>query len=255
MKHSLIFLSLLVISGSLMAQSFDKGGMGHFMAGPGWILSAKVDDYLSRPEVLGSSYQPVHLGMMMGGEGFGITNRFLVGGGGYGLGIFTVNTDEAAVTEFQGGGYFKTGYIFWTKPTTFMSANVGVGFAGHSYEIRNLRDVDGIYFNQEFPIMPGYQRTYTYGSMLVDLGCAVKTVLAKPEGGKLGGVILGLDAGCIFDQATSDWYSDENSDEYVYGAPKPGMTTIPYIRVTIGGGGFKSSIPLGTGVETPRPEE
>jgi hypothetical protein len=255
MKCVIIALSVLLVSCDLAAQPFDNGGMGHFMAGPGWIFSAKIDDYLSRPEVLGPSYDPSHMGMMMGGEGFGISNRFLIGGGGYGIGVFTIASDSAEITEYQGGGYFKAGYIFWNMPATFATANVGIGFAGHSYEIYNRRSVNGIFFNQEFPIMKGQQRTYSYGSMMLDLSAGIKTVLDKPEGGKVGGVMFGLDAGLICDLAISDWYCYESGDENIYGAPKPGITTIPYFRLTIGGGGFKTGTHAGGGAETPEPQE
>lgn len=256
MKRMLILMTLLVAAGNAGSQSLDAGGLGYFMTGPNWIYASRIDDYLARPEVLGPSYQPYHLGMMIGGEGFGLADRFLIGGGGYGTGVFSVQSDSGAVTEFQGGGYFKAGYLFWSKATMFAHANLGIGFMGHTFEIRNDRAVNGIYFDQEFPVMPGQERIYSYGGMSLDPGVGFKMVLAKPEGEKLGGVVVGVDVGCIINLPYSDWYSDESVYDYIYGPPVPGVSTALYIRFIFGGGGFKNKAYVTNDLpETPMPRE
>ena len=236
MKRYLIFLASLIFGQGATSQQINSGGFGHFMIGPAWSLSQKVDDYLAQPNVLGNSFQPIQSGVLAGGEGFAVINRVLIGGGGYGISHFSQSSDSGSLIKAGGGGYFKAGYIVWTRTRSFMTANIAFGGFGYTYEITNNRAQNGIYFNQEFPINKGETRRYTYGGTSFDFSYGIKTVVGKrQEADRCGGFMLGTDVGCLLNIATGDWVGAEDN---IIGPPSPGMMAIPYIRLTIGGGGF-----------------
>ena len=97
------------------------GGAGHFMVGLALILNKNVTDYLTKPDVLGPSYDGTPLALQIGGEGYAMINKFIIGGGGFGLGGFESGADDGNVTIGGADGYFKTGYRFWTRNTSFMT--------------------------------------------------------------------------------------------------------------------------------------
>jgi len=208
------------------------------MTGPSWVFSQKVNDYLSEPYIMGASYSPTNLGIQAGGEGFAMIHRVLIGGGGYGISQFTQSADSASLVQGSGGGYFKVGYVFWSKQKTFMTTNLGIGGFGSSYEITNQKSKNGIYFNEEFPIRTGETKTYSYAGSLFDFTYGIKTLITGKNMNSHGGFMLGFDAGCLLNVATGSWSGDEDN---IIGPPSPGVTTIPYIRLTIGGGGFSTS--------------
>lgn len=67
--------------------------------------------------------------MYVGGEGYARLNKYIVGGGGYGMARRSVNSPTYRAEPFSGGGYLYAGRIivdsrrFWVYPT------VGAGFA------------------------------------------------------------------------------------------------------------------------------
>lgn len=254
-KTSIVLGTLMVIASGTLAQSFERGGMGYAVLGPSWIFSSRVDDYLSRPEVLGSSYQPAAFGFMWGGEGFVIRHRILIGGSFEGSNPLEIQTSTATVNEFYASFNFKTGYIFWDRGSNFMNFNLGTGFMTHSFDIRNDKAPDGIFFNQEYPVNLGEQQSYSYGGFDFDFGVGVKKVLGSSAGDKMSGVMLGIDAGCFLNIPTGGWYNTYDMNEIIYGPPSPGVSAVPYIRLVIGGGGFKSGVPVGKGEETPPPQK
>ena len=238
MKRVLIIFICLGFYASTSAQQIERGGFGYFMSGPAFVLSSKVDNYLSTEDVLGPSYKAPTISVGAGGEGFAILGRVIIGGGGFGLSQFVQHCDSASLTQSGGWGYFKTGYIVWSKKYSFMSANIGVGGFGYNYEIRNDIAKNGIYFNKEFPILIGEQRKYSYGGTCFDFSYGIKTLVINKEKDRDGGFLFVFDAGVLLSIATGDWQGD---DEKIMGPPSPGISSTPYIRILIGGGGVNVS--------------
>lgn len=261
MKKITIALLLTLLLGSmhtLTAQetSDEKitGGFGHFFIGPGFIQAKKINDYLKKPDVLGSSYSPSTMAYSIGGEGGAVLNRFIIGGGGFGMFSPSYSTDSARTMTGMGGGYFKIGYIFYQRTNTFMYGYASFGGSGYSLQITNIGDSAPVNFNRKYPLQPGKKETYSFGGLLFDLGVSVKTITISEkstDSRKWGGFMLGVDLGCFVTMPISDWNTSGNGNNNgnnnndvnhaVVGPPSPTSIFSPYIRLTLGGGGFKKT--------------
>ena len=213
------------------------GGGGHFIIGPATIIQPVITDYLKEPQVLGATYNATPIALQFGGEGYAMLNKWLVGGGGFALAGFTNSTDVGKVTIGGAGGYFKTGYRFWTKATNFFTANIGIGSFGYSIELENTSAENGIAFRQTEPLTIGEKKSYTFGSMMFDPGLSFKgLIIGSSDENGFGGFILGVDAGCMLNVPVGDWKADHGT--VIEGPPSPGSVAVPYLRLTLGGGGF-----------------
>lgn len=230
------------------------GGFGHFFIGPAFIQSKKVNDYLKRSDVMGSSYSPATFGYTIGGEGAAILNRFIIGGGGFGVVTPSISTDSSRAQAAMGGGYFKVGYIFHQKPNTFMYGYASFGGSGYSLQLSNLGDSTPINFNRKYPTLPGKKDYFSFGGFLFDFGVSLKTIAVgnvSKDAKKKGGFMIGVDLGCAVTLPISDWESGNNNNNnnnnnntnnrvVVTGPSTPSAMFSPYFRLTIGGGGFRN---------------
>jgi hypothetical protein len=235
----LILLALLLVTASFAIAQNRKiigGGGGHFMSGVTFIFPDNITDYLQEPNVIGSTYDPSPLAIQAGGEGYGIVGPFTIGGGGFGYNSFKATGSNGKVEANGGGGYFKMGYLFYNKNTSFATANVGIGGFGYTLKIRNTSTEKNIEFNTQEPILPGEEQSYEYGGAMFDLGLSFKSVFSSDKAQKeVGGFIGGLDAGIVLNFPTGEWKDGDD----LLGPPNPDMTVLPYIRFTIGGGRVK----------------
>lgn len=216
---------------------YTAGGFGHFFIGPGFFSSQKITDYLGKSDVLHTNI-PFRPGNISGGEGFGLLGRFIVGGGGFGNNLMRTSTDSARLDVGFGGGYFKFGYVFHYTRGNFTYLYGGVGWGAMNVRIENLASETDIRFNHQHPIAPGQKGDYTLGLTWYDVGVSYKRLFSaarEPEGD--GGFMAGIDLGCLIAVPNSDWEND-NTTEVVSGPPVPAGMLSPYIRLTIGGGGF-----------------
>jgi hypothetical protein len=239
MKKSILptFL-LLLFSSFLLSQNREitGGGGGNFMTGPTLIFANNITDYLQEPAVLGPNYDPSTLGIQAGGEGFGIVRRFTIGGGGFGYNSFNSTAENGKIERSGGGAYFRLGYRFFTKNTSFVTLNTGFGGFGYTLKIKNTSVENDIVFNRLDPVKPGEERTYTFGGTMFDLGVSFKSIIAKKETElKISGFMAGLDAGCAMGIPAGNWGDGDN----IQGPPDPRVLFTPYLRLTIGGGKLK----------------
>lgn len=247
--------TLHTVSGQEAAESKITGGFGHFFIGPGFIQAKKINDYLKKSDVLGSSYSPSSMNYSIGGEGGAVLNRFIIGGGGFGMFSPSYSTDSARTMTGMGGGYFKIGYIFYQRPNTFMYGYASFGGAGYSLQVSNIGDSMPVNFNRKYPLQAGKKETYSFGGLLFDLGVSLKTIAISEKSAdtrKWGGFMLGVDIGCFVTMPISDWNASQGSNinnnnnnndanHVVVGPPSPASVFSPYIRLTLGGGGFKKT--------------
>jgi len=244
----LIFASAIAGFSKLDAQTNTEnekqisGGFGHFFIGPALFQTQTMTDYLKRNDILGAAYSPSNIGYTIGGEGAAVFGQFIIGGGGFALISPITSTDAGMARATIGGGYFKMGYLFYKKQNTFMFAYAAVGGSGYNIELSNLSDSVSLHFNHKAPITPAAKENYSVSGFLMDLGVSLKTI---PLGGiadnkrgnkkEKGGLILGFDAGCFLVLPTSKWSTEKI---VVSGPPNLPQLLSPYIRLTIGGGGF-----------------
>lgn len=255
MKNYLfIVFCLLVFSQPVFSQVQDStstqplkvtdfsGGYGHFFTGVGWIEPADLVSHLQEPDVLGAAFNWDNVAINTGIEGFAEIHRLLVGGGGFGL--LTQNMEaETGVLRFGfGGGYAKVGYVVYQQPSFFTSLMAGFGGGVMYVGIENSSDTDPIYFSSNEPIYPNGDEDYFRGYLLYDLAVNNKFIATQinPSSRKFGGLMFGLDLGATIGIPVDTWRDDEGA---VTGIPSPGTFLSPYLRLTIGGGGFRKHMP------------
>lgn len=215
-----------------------SGGYGHFFTGIAWIEPTDLVNHLRKPEVLGSGFNWTNAGVSGGAEGFAEIHNLLIGGGGYGIYIDNME-GESSVTRFSfGGGFVKVGYVPVQNPRYFMSVNAGFGGGVMYLGIENESDDTPIYFSSNEPIQPNQAEDYFRGYMQYDLSITNKFIASRvdPNRRKFGGVMFGLDLGATLGLPVDTW---RDGDGPVTGIPSPGTVISPYLRLTIGGGGFR----------------
>lgn len=239
MKTYFFILAFLVGTLSKAQDSciaYNVGGFGHFYTGPSYLQQSDLHEYLESGPVLGTNL-PFRSGNMSGGEGACVLGRFIIGGGGFGQSLIRKTTDSARATVSFGGGYFKFGYIFHFHKENLLYGYAGTGWGGLNVHIENLSSESYIKFNHLDPISPGSKGDYEMSYNFYDFGVSWKHLFAtESDGSGAGGVMLGFDAGLMVGFSNSDWQT--SNDRVVSGPPVPGAFMNPYVRLTIGGGGF-----------------
>jgi len=231
---------ILSISLNLSSQSsLYHGGYGHFGVGPAWFSSDDFTQYLQQPEVLGPSFNWNGLGISMGAEGFAEIRGLLLGGGGYGLAMPSQSTDSSTIWSGLGGGYFKTGYVFLQTGRQFAAIMGGFGGGALGVNIKNNSYYTNINFDPRNPIEPNREEGYYLAYAIFDIGLSYKVVASSPHGeqqGRYGGFMFGLDLGGWFGVRMDEWRHDGTATSNI---TSPDNYFSPYIRITVGGGGFK----------------
>jgi hypothetical protein len=237
----LCFLALMVLFFTipLFSQSYDyTGGYGHFFTGPALIEPSDLVHHLQKPSVLGPSFNWDNVGITTGGEGMAEIHQLLVGGGGFGIVVPDMSSDSGTVKFGYGGGGLKVGYVFKQDEKFFMSLVAGFGGGVMYIGVENNSVSTPVYFSSTFPILPRGEEDYFMGNLIYDVALNTKLIATRvdPDKKSFGGFMLGLDLGTIIGVPIGNWY---NEDRDVNGIPSPGTVISPYLRLTIGGGGFK----------------
>jgi hypothetical protein len=207
------------------AEAGEKGGAGHF--GVGIIrpnlgsLNGKLTE--NGYPGLGDSVT------VLGGGGYGIIDRLVIGGGGGGF-TQTAANDQYSSTLEGGYGLFQLGYIVHSTERSRLFPLVGIGGAGATLRLRDLkRTAPGL--GQAFTA-PN-EVAYSTGSGLLDLGLGADFFLGGDDSPKRAGLIAGLRIGYLHSFGQQGWKMG--------GSPAPGLPSFgldgPYLRLTIGGGG------------------
>ncbi len=216
-RRGVIAWLVLLVLGTLLNAQNNRiyGGGGWFWLQYGGLMGLKpLADGL---KAQGLSDQMPAGGIALGGGGGGYLGRVHIGGEG---GSF-LGKDVGG-----GGGWFRLGYLF-PLGNNFLIMPVGmIGGGGLSFRIRERGA--GVPFNQ--------------------IGTATLPVRSLEAGGPItggalevqknfGGFVLGLSVGYLSGLRWGDWETEEGVK--VSGAPRitPG---IPYLRLQIGGGGWRA---------------
>ena len=219
-----------------------SGGYGHFFTGVGWIEPADLVSHLQGSEVMGSTFAWDNVAINTGVEGFAEIHRLLVGGGGFGLITQNMESDRGVVRFGFGGGYAKIGYVVYQQPRYFASLMAGFGGGVMYVGIENTSDQTPIYFISNSPVLPHGDEDYFRGYLLYDLALNNKFIATRinQASRKFGGLMFGLDLGASIGIPVDTWRDDYGK---VTGIPSPGTFVSPYLRLTVGGGGFRKHMP------------
>jgi len=235
---------LIAFSGVVRSQPVEsKGGFGHFFTGPAWLGTGGLQDQLRHPDVLGPSLDWSSGGVMTGGEGAAKIRRLIIGGGGFGVLMPRMHADSGSARMVFGGGYFRIGVVMAEAERHFITINGGIGGGGLAMELRNRSKTQWMAFDEENPLPPGFKEEYALAYVLYDINAGIKYLAAIGRNEKRhsrAGFMIGLNIGTAIGIPVTDWTTDAVESS---GAASPGNLVCPYVRITIGGGGFRDIEP------------
>jgi hypothetical protein len=169
-----------------------------------------------------------------GGGGYGQRGLFLIGGEGHAI----VDQEEATPNgEFQlsaGGGYglFRIGYLAYSEGQLDLFPLFGIGGGGLSV---NIKGRSAPTFDQVLEA-PARSSSLATGGFLLDasIGLNYRIVLSDEEESSRGGLVVGAQAGYIFEPGGSSWTLDGLNN--VAGGPDLKLQGF-HFRASIGGWG------------------
>jgi hypothetical protein len=230
----LLFISALATA--QIAPRITSGGFGHFTGGPAYTDVSFLNTLIGPGTPENGSYSVENPGLMFGGEGFGLRNRWFFGGGGFALYMRSAQAAGASVNFGMGGGYFKTGYLILERSRSFAYCFGSIGGGDMALTIKN-RDAKDFIVNDQTRVSPLSTNKFKMGAVFFDAGVGAKflvTPVAK-DATSCGGLLLGIDLGCKIGSPVGNWQL-KNKSVYLSALPTQVM---PYVRLTLGGGLFK----------------
>jgi hypothetical protein len=239
MFKGLVFFGVFCSCLSLWAQNTgvkQGGGFGHFQAGVSLGYYPSLTSYLVRPDILGDSYSPQNQGIQLGGGGYGLVGKILIGGSGYFSGFKPVTTDSASASFSSGAGLFNMGYLLKNNEKWLLFPYAGIGGSGITLKLSNQSDSGGIYFDSQKEISFGEISRLSIGGIAYEVGFSVKYFITRLSEENLhGGLMVGLDLGCQNALFVRNKWADGKGQELR--GPDRIQGFLPYIRITLGGGG------------------
>lgn len=241
-----VFLTLALaftVPADVSAQEADfwagSSGRGFFQAG---FLRLAVGDMNS---ALSGAGLPTldRSAVTLGGGGYAMRGRFVIGGEGHGLLSDDQPSPDGAVQVSLDGGYglFKLGYLAYTESGLDVYPMVGIGGGGLSVSIveRSAPTFEDILAD------PARSSRLSTGMFLMDLSVNAdyRFTRHRREDGRAGGFVVGLQAGYLFAPGSTNWTLDDTNG--VAGGPDLGIQGL-YVRLSLGGwGGRGQGAPAG----------
>jgi hypothetical protein len=234
MKPIVALLIFALITNGASGQEI-RGGFGHGYFGAGLNLSPAIQRDLRAQSLLGSDLQLNRVAVFGGGGGYGVVGRKLLLGGS-GVGFKTSDaTERGEATISTGGGFINFGYLTTIKNNSIAYPYVGIGGNGIKLNVKNSTGESMNIGNQT--IGPGESIKLNSGGLSFEAGYAFKFLtFSLEEEGSHGGLMLGIQAGTYIFTGLSDWRV-ESTDDMIPSFSRA-YSFSPYIRLTIGGGGF-----------------
>ncbi len=203
------------------------GGFGFFSFGPGILNLGDLNS-----ELKSNNYPEFSENLFgMGGGGFAIVNKVVIGGEGYALTAKDVSNNNYKLSLSANYGFFDLGYVIFKKGNLFVYPMVGFGGGGIELKIRKPGEPTFNDIMQD----PKWGSTISTGGFLLNfsIGSHFLFAFGKDEKGT-GGIAIGFRAGYVYTPFEGDWVMDT---EKVGGGPQIGVTG-PYVYFSVGGGGF-----------------
>lgn len=227
--HYLFLLLLCVLFLGLNAQQSNRGGFGYLTLGAGSIQTASAQNKLQGSNVLGNDFSFNNAGLLIGGKGFGLFNRVLIGGGGYGVRVMGTSKNGQAEYIMAGGG-LNVGYVLKHKTRSMFYSYLGIGGTGGTIVVKNNGTTPMRFSaNQEIPA--NENRTLSGGGIGFEFGVGFLKTIAKDEN-STGGFMLGVIGGVNY-LPTERWEFVSNGTT-ISGL---GNRSSIYLGITIGAGG------------------
>lgn len=238
MKRYILTGIAIACAGFSLAQSL-RGGFGHGYFGAAYNISPGIEKDLQVSSLLGNDLQLNRLARFGGGGGYALFgNRILLGGSGFGYRVSDA-TARGQATLTMGGGFVNIGYLTVYRDNILGFPYAGIGGKGLKAKIKNNTSDESFNIGNRV-IRPGEYINLYSGGISFELGYALKflTFSVKEPGGH-GGFMVGVQAGTYIFTGMEDWH-EKSSDDVIANFATP-YSFSPYLRITIGGGGFSVS--------------
>jgi len=221
----------------------ERRGGGYFQAG---LMVLDTDEL--NAALLPAGYPALDDSFLtLGGGGFGMSGRFLIGGEGHAVIGGTETTPDGTFQLGLGGGYglFRLGYLAYSIAGVDVYPMIGLGGGGVSLSLieRSAPTFGDVLLD------PARSAHLSAGAFLVDASVAVfyRPEFATTDGDgdrgrgrdrdddeDRGGLLLGLQGGYTFSPADTSWRLDGINT--VAGGPDMNLQGF-YVRLSIGGWG------------------
>ncbi|MBN1542834.1 hypothetical protein JW992_11865 [candidate division KSB1 bacterium] len=222
-----LMISMIVLA---VAQDQEKEseGRGFFIIGQQNLALDELNTALTA-----QGYNELKSGFFtMGGVGYGIVNRVLLGGEGQALFGDEVVSRGFKMSLSGGYGLFNLGYLVKKTERLNVYPFLGIGGGGMTLEIIE----QGAPSFEELLENPRRSSVVTRGGVMMDFGLGADYLITLSEKkGETGGMALGFRAGYNWMPWTGDWIFSESE---IAGGPEIRISGA-YIKFMIGGGGRK----------------
>ncbi|QIP15132.1 hypothetical protein G8759_22160 [Spirosoma aureum] len=222
MKQLFCIFLFITYTSALAQNTSLYGGAGFFRLGYGNLHQIGQTLAQFTPTQPASSRNDF---VYMGGEGYARLDKYILGGGGYGMAQRSISTPGFYASPFSGGGYLYLGRIvvntrrFWLYPM----AGAGMTVVGMTQ-----RELLSSGLQESSVMLPTVNAQFGLGADWL--------LAAFGEGDTFGGALLGLRAGYQISPYSSGWQT--TGDRII--ADRPSYSTRGFfVTMTIGVGAFR----------------
>lgn len=228
-------ITLILLTGLLLGEEKieetpmvqgKKGGKGYFLVGNRTLDIKGLNSRLKNAGYATLSDKSTSLG---GGGHCVIKNKWIIGGEGHSFLGDEVSSGNYKISLKGGYGFFKLGYVLYSKKNWQIYPMLGLGGGGMEFQILAKEAPP---FNE---ILGNPQRgvELSTGGFLLNLSLGINYHwILKTDEKCEGGLVFGLCFGYTWAPSKS-WELDEKK---ISGGPRVGITG-PYFTIIIGGGG------------------
>lgn len=181
-------------------------------------------------EVLPAQFQLTNNFITIGGDGYGMFKKFILGGSGYALLGPGAHTDSSQVTFNGGAGFLNFGYAALNRPRFKFIPMLGIGGIGMNLRISEQKDIT----LQDIQNQPWNETNLGWANFVFEIGFNLEYIILKDDKENSKGLRLGLKAGYTFSPASNNW---RYAGGTVTGLPKY-MVNGFFARLVIGGAFF-----------------
>jgi hypothetical protein len=208
-----------------------RGGKGAFMIGWSGLDLEPLNQVL-----VASGYPPFEEDYLtLGGGGFAVLGRFVIGGQGHGYlpdkQDVSLASGNQRTSLAAGVGFVDLGVVAWSRRGLSLIPFVGLGGGALLFEIQELSSPS---FGEVLQ-QPGRRSQLSTSGFLVDLGVNLDWLVGPVRDDVRFGAAVGLRVGWIFSPFQGDWQLDGRD---IAGGPRMGVEG-PYVRFMLGGGSVK----------------
>ena len=238
MKKSIAIGILMLFTCLASVAQQLRGRFGSFQIGFTNVILPDLEMNMKTTERMGTDFTLHHNAIKLGGGGFTVKKRLLIGGNSSVALLHKSTGNKGEMSIKSQSGFFNLGYILSVKNRSFSYLYGGIGGGYTRMTIRNNSLSDEIVLGNNHRIQPGQSAKYYAGNPGFETGISWQTFTSSQKENRINqGFLLGINAGLIVIPFKETWKYTGN-DKSV-----PGLTyqsTVQWhVTVCIAGGGIR----------------